>query len=54
MVCVAVKGDPIIGVIHGPFSGTTSWAVVGYSHSNDLKELVSAHFILFHSKHITC
>ena len=38
MVCVAVKGVPIIGVIHRPFSHPveTYWAVVGYGHSKNL------------------
>lgn len=37
MVCVAVKGKPVIGVIHNPFSNVTLWAVVGSGYSQNLK-----------------
>lgn len=38
MVCVAVKGQPIIGVIHKPFNKITSWAWHGKGMSEDLKQ----------------
>ncbi|XP_060572237.1 inositol monophosphatase 3-like [Ruditapes philippinarum] len=42
MVCVAVNGQPTIGVIHNPFvnndKGETTWAWVGYGHSDNLKK----------------
>ncbi|KAL5275435.1 IMPAD1 family protein [Megaselia abdita] len=36
MVCVAVNGVPVIGVIHSPFSGKTTWAWVNRAMSEDL------------------
>lgn len=43
MICVAVKGQPTIGVIHKPFvsdKGETTWAWAGYGHSSNLKKEV--------------
>ncbi|XP_019845333.2 putative inositol monophosphatase 3 isoform X1 [Bactrocera dorsalis] len=39
MVCVAVKGKPIIGVIHSPFIGQTAWAWVDHSMSEYLASI---------------
>lgn len=40
MVCVAVKGEPVIGVIHFPFGEEprTTWAWVGKGVSSDIKQ----------------
>lgn len=39
MVCVAVKGKPIIGVIHNPFLKNTSWAWVAHGRSSNMKKM---------------
>ncbi|XP_033211495.1 putative inositol monophosphatase 3 isoform X2 [Belonocnema kinseyi] len=42
MVCIAVKKEPIIGVIHKPFeSKSTYWAWVGHGLSSNLKNYIS-------------
>ncbi|XP_062574994.1 inositol monophosphatase 3-like [Saccostrea cucullata] len=39
MICVAVNGQPTIGVIHKPFEKKTVWAWVGTGHSSNLKKV---------------
>lgn len=39
MVCVAVKGQPVIGVIHNPFNKVTTWAWVNKAKSENLVNL---------------
>lgn len=39
MVCVAVKGRPVIGVIHSPFSKVTTWSWLDRAVSEDLQNL---------------
>lgn len=36
MMCVAVRGQPIIGVIYKPFLDKTYWGFVGQGHSHNL------------------
>jgi len=33
MVCITVRGKPVIGIIHKPFSGETFWAWSGRGHN---------------------
>ena len=41
MVCVAVKGRPVLGVIHKPFDATTAWAWSGVSLSGGAQNYFS-------------
>ncbi|XP_055943388.1 putative inositol monophosphatase 3 [Argiope bruennichi] len=40
-VCVAVKGKPVIGVIHQPFENFTKWGWVGHGESTDTYPVAS-------------
>jgi inositol monophosphatase 3 len=39
MVCVAVSGVPMIGVIHRPFQKETFWSIVDQANSPNLEQL---------------
>ena len=39
MVCVAVNGEPVIGVIHKPFEEVTYWGWVHNGISEELKAI---------------
>ncbi|XP_013099746.2 putative inositol monophosphatase 3 [Stomoxys calcitrans] len=39
MVCIAVHGKPVMGVIHSPFIGQTAWAWVDHSMSEYLSQI---------------
>ena len=42
MVCIAVKGEPVIGVIHKPFEKKTYWAWVDHGLAEELHEINKA------------
>lgn len=39
MVCVAIRGEPVIGIIHNPFSQKTFWAWKDTAVSNTLRKV---------------
>lgn len=41
MVCIAVRGFPVAGVIHQPFSGVTNWGWVKHGISHTLRKTLS-------------
>ncbi|CRK94100.1 CLUMA_CG007623, isoform A [Clunio marinus] len=43
MICVAVRGEPVIGVVHFPFSDTTFWAWSGIGVSENLPNIKGDH-----------
>ena len=45
MVCIAIRGEPVVGVIHKPFSGKTAWGWYGPGFlSQDVQDDIKAHF----------
>ena len=42
MVCIAVKGEPVVGVIHKPFEKKTYWAWVSQGMAEELLEINKA------------
>uniref|UniRef100_S4RC86 inositol-phosphate phosphatase n=1 Tax=Petromyzon marinus TaxID=7757 RepID=S4RC86_PETMA len=43
MVCVAINGKPVIGVIHKPFLKLTVWGFVGRGHSANVQQRHAGH-----------
>ncbi|XP_026470817.1 putative inositol monophosphatase 3 [Ctenocephalides felis] len=39
MVCVAVRGKPVVGIIHFPFKQKTYWAWIGHAASDSLLQI---------------
>ena len=45
MVCIAIRGEPIVGVIHKPFSDKTAWGWSGAGFvSQDVSDDIKVHF----------
>jgi len=45
MVCIAVRGQPVVGIIHNPFTGKTAWGWAGPNFvSQDVSDDIKAHF----------